>query len=297
MGENEQGGMLRVVVVLGLIALIAAVVIGGVVYAKNNMQSRIVSTVSLVDKGSDDDTPADEVINESDVPEDAWHDVTDIPSQFKAKAGQHVAIRYLMMVPVNNEDSDVQKAIHSLAYGPVGNSLVVATPSGVDPKIGALPMNRVITQVSVDDTGSVVDTSEKVVLKRAFDQYKIAASMTDSSMTFDEWLNYAHSNNNPILATLVEFDDYADAVSAVANSSTISDDSGSYNGYHVFESSTLNDSSLSTQIPNFVSKGAVDAQWMTTLDNEVTYSFQDPGVLLKMSLTSQSPNNLQIAVW
>ena len=60
MGENEQGGMLRVVVVLGLIALIAAVVIGGVVYAKNNMQNRVVGTASLIDKAKDDVTKPDE---------------------------------------------------------------------------------------------------------------------------------------------------------------------------------------------------------------------------------------------
>lgn len=37
MGENEQGGMLRVVVVVGLVALIAAVVIYAVIQLKNTM--------------------------------------------------------------------------------------------------------------------------------------------------------------------------------------------------------------------------------------------------------------------
>ena len=50
MGENEQGGMLRVVVVIGLIALIAAVVIGGVVVSKANMNKHIDNTTSLVAK-------------------------------------------------------------------------------------------------------------------------------------------------------------------------------------------------------------------------------------------------------
>ncbi len=42
MGENEQGGMLRTVIILGLIALIAAVVIGGVVVSKANMNKHII---------------------------------------------------------------------------------------------------------------------------------------------------------------------------------------------------------------------------------------------------------------
>jgi len=37
MGENEQGGMLRVVVVVGLVAIIAAVVIYAVLQLKKNM--------------------------------------------------------------------------------------------------------------------------------------------------------------------------------------------------------------------------------------------------------------------
>ena len=37
MGENEQGGMLRVVVVVGLVAIIAAVVIFAVLKLKENM--------------------------------------------------------------------------------------------------------------------------------------------------------------------------------------------------------------------------------------------------------------------
>ena len=37
MGENEQGGMLRVVVVVGLVALIAAVVIFAVIKLKGTM--------------------------------------------------------------------------------------------------------------------------------------------------------------------------------------------------------------------------------------------------------------------
>lgn len=50
MGENEQGGMLRTVIVLGLIALIAAVVIGGVVGLKSDMNKHINNTTSLVEK-------------------------------------------------------------------------------------------------------------------------------------------------------------------------------------------------------------------------------------------------------
>lgn len=50
MGENEQGGMLRTVVVVGLVALIAAVAIGGVVVSKASMNKHINNTTSLVEK-------------------------------------------------------------------------------------------------------------------------------------------------------------------------------------------------------------------------------------------------------
>ena len=56
MGENEQGGMLRVVVVLGIIALIAAVVIGGVVASKANMNKHVNDTTSLVGKMANKDS-------------------------------------------------------------------------------------------------------------------------------------------------------------------------------------------------------------------------------------------------
>lgn len=51
MGENEQGGMLRTVVVIGLVALIAAVVIGVVVGLKNNMVKSQTNTLQTVSKG------------------------------------------------------------------------------------------------------------------------------------------------------------------------------------------------------------------------------------------------------
>ena len=48
MGENEQGGMLRTVVVVGLVALIAAVIIGGVVGMKASMNKNTDSAVGVV---------------------------------------------------------------------------------------------------------------------------------------------------------------------------------------------------------------------------------------------------------
>lgn len=50
MGENEQGGMLRTVVVVGLVALIAAVIIGGVVGMKASMNKNSATAVYNVDK-------------------------------------------------------------------------------------------------------------------------------------------------------------------------------------------------------------------------------------------------------
>ena len=48
MGENEQGGMLRVVVVVGLVALIAAVVIYAVIQLKGTMSSTTSGATSNV---------------------------------------------------------------------------------------------------------------------------------------------------------------------------------------------------------------------------------------------------------
>lgn len=51
MGENEQGGMLRVVVVVGLVALIAAAVIMIVMDLKKKMQDTSTAVQSNIDSG------------------------------------------------------------------------------------------------------------------------------------------------------------------------------------------------------------------------------------------------------
>lgn len=65
MGENEQGGMLRVVVVVGLVALIAAVIIGGVVVSKANMNKHINDTTSLVEKQANAVSSRNLILNSS----------------------------------------------------------------------------------------------------------------------------------------------------------------------------------------------------------------------------------------
>lgn len=52
MGENEQGGMLRTVVILGIIALIAAVVIGGVVATKASMLRQQTTALQSISKAN-----------------------------------------------------------------------------------------------------------------------------------------------------------------------------------------------------------------------------------------------------
>lgn len=49
MGENEQGGMLRVVVVVGLVALIAAVVTALVITLKDKMKSTSTTAQNGID--------------------------------------------------------------------------------------------------------------------------------------------------------------------------------------------------------------------------------------------------------
>ena len=50
MGENEQGGMLRTVVVIGIIAMVALIITLGVVGLKNNVNTHVNDTTSLVAK-------------------------------------------------------------------------------------------------------------------------------------------------------------------------------------------------------------------------------------------------------
>ena len=52
MGENEQGGMLRTVVVIGIIALIAVVVIGGVVATKASMLRHQTTALQSISKAN-----------------------------------------------------------------------------------------------------------------------------------------------------------------------------------------------------------------------------------------------------
>lgn len=54
MGENEQGGMLRTVVVIGIIAMVALIVTLGVVGLKSNMNNHVNDTTSLVEKHVND---------------------------------------------------------------------------------------------------------------------------------------------------------------------------------------------------------------------------------------------------
>ena len=51
MGENEQGGMLRTVVVVGIIAMVALIVTLGVVGLKSKMQSTQTTALQTVSKG------------------------------------------------------------------------------------------------------------------------------------------------------------------------------------------------------------------------------------------------------
>jgi len=51
MGENEQGGMLRTVVVIGIVAMVALIITLGVVGLKNNMTSNQTNALQTVSKG------------------------------------------------------------------------------------------------------------------------------------------------------------------------------------------------------------------------------------------------------
>ena len=51
MGENEQGGMLRTVVVIGIIAMVALIITLGVVGLKNNMTINQTNALQTVSKG------------------------------------------------------------------------------------------------------------------------------------------------------------------------------------------------------------------------------------------------------
>lgn len=77
MGENEQGGMLRTVVVIGLVALIAAVITMGVVGLKGNMTKntdRAVGTIvtTPVPFGEEDKNVSYNVYGTSDQVDSYW---------------------------------------------------------------------------------------------------------------------------------------------------------------------------------------------------------------------------------
>lgn len=107
MGENEQGGMLRTVIVVGLVSLIAAVAIALVVGLKTDMKSKTETTSNIVATASHKDlfadfTPADTswqgsmfripVIGE--IPPNNWREVhlkiTPLNSDLKANTDVNV---------------------------------------------------------------------------------------------------------------------------------------------------------------------------------------------------------------
>ena len=162
MGENEQGGMLRVVVVLGLIALIAAVVIGGVVYAKNNMQDKVVGTASLIDKAKDD-ASATQPVSEDDVPKDAWQSAGD--DTYPIRYGQHVAVRY---------DDDVTDLVNG--YFQLKDGLIIE--------------NEDVSKVDAFKMHANVDTGFGVLTDSDFEMFyqKQVGNVTLSSL--DDLINY-----------------------------------------------------------------------------------------------------------
>lgn len=77
MGEKEQGGMLRVVVVLGLIAMIAAIVIFATVKLSTNMKDTTSNTKTNVSKSIKDATAVTDTYNP-----DPSHGINDSDSGF-----------------------------------------------------------------------------------------------------------------------------------------------------------------------------------------------------------------------
>ena len=302
MGENEQGGMLRVVVVLGLIALIAAVVIGGVVYAKNNMQDKVVGTASLVDKAIKDNKPV-QSISESDVPADAWVAATD--GSYKVAAGQHVAVRYEtpLNIPLNYSGKFL-----------ISNGLLVSNGDTSKVDVYALDINinlpnahltnddffdqytEVAGVYSLNDYFNwiVETTSHTTDGTKIFDTLPVPKGVDRETLSWQDWLEWYNADasvHNQAGDQLVS----GFQMAAVNVGSMVTKDNvvGSSGNIHVFLSTNVDPSKHSVKLINDF-KTAVDASGM--LDLAFMSKFDYNADTYVVNQWSGYPN-AQIAIW
>ena len=155
MGENEQGGMLRVVVVLGLIALIATVLIGGVASANGAFHAKLMNATALIDNAGS--------ITESDVPEGAWQKWNG--GVVTVKAGQHLAVRATVGRDALSDNDNVIADL--LMNASAWSNTILLTDTDTWDKSTELSMLSTDRSVTIDG-GSQLSISD--------DQFKVAPS-------------------------------------------------------------------------------------------------------------------------
>lgn len=106
MGENEQGGMLRTVVVIGIIAMVALIITLGVVGLKDNMNKNtdIAVGTSSMNRVGDSEFVNPVLVNGSSINSDSWYQPT---ANFNYGswhvAGKYRNSNYVVHSPAANE--------------------------------------------------------------------------------------------------------------------------------------------------------------------------------------------------
>ena len=106
MGENEQGGMLRTVVVVGLVAMVALIITLGVVGLKNNMTKNTdnaVATASM-NQVSDSEFMNPFLVNGPSNNGNSWYQMFDVHNGVSWHvAGKYRNSNYIVHTPAANE--------------------------------------------------------------------------------------------------------------------------------------------------------------------------------------------------
>jgi len=137
MGENEQGGMLRTVVVVGIIAIIAIVITVGVVGLKNNMTKNTNSAVGTVVTTKSPYYSKDIAFTKYTPAKYAWN-------------GPRYRLPYIGEIPANNW-RDI---------------MIKLTPKTTDVSV-VIDINDYLTQYSNDGNNNDNDTNRMVEIRNA----------------------------------------------------------------------------------------------------------------------------------
>ena len=183
MGENEQGGMLRVVVVLGLIAIIASVIIGGVASADGHLRQTLRNSTMML-------TRAQATITEADVPASAWQKY-DGSKTYTIKSGQHVAIRSDYSIA----DSDLGDRSF-VELGPSAMTVLKSGERGTS-TIGNGDHSTVVTAREVGLHQNATIAGHNVSISNVFDMTTSEAGVDSSIKTYADYMTWGIQTGGP----------------------------------------------------------------------------------------------------